>query len=511
MDDQSTRVCARLLQPPLDALPELGALREALEAPLPVRLPVVNWLPGKFNDDLALRWLEPESQSRALELSLRLSGCLVWPWVPGKEQHTLLAVEALLISPLMALDEFAPPDLRLDLIKQRDTADSSSGMTSLSKRGKPQRPDLQLRSSDGMRLLFKGEDKAAELKDAVEDLRKKTAVWSALVYGKLPYLLCYAAAGPRVRLYAVSRGGSQQPQAISRVYDMSSLTDRVPLLCLAVQLHRLLRVVFTSLPECLLRLDEELSHQHLRADGTVAWTRTVTLESATSAVLKSVCSWAAFCEDLGTSLDVADAAYKCPAPLGGLLRAVMGPSLEADKYTVRSVPLGLTGEQAHPRNEHDLRAAPHGLLHGLAALHAAGIVHRDVRWENVARSEHFKYFLIDLESCAWEGGAPACSLGCWRSQTLEAAPDGTARYTSASDIHLLGLLLDSVVHKLQPRLSTAGRDFLGRLLKDDASERLSATAALEHAWIGCLGAACQEAGARLLPGGHANEDWPAVE
>ena len=495
--DESTSVCAQLLQPPLETLPELQDLRTVLEAPLPVRLPVANGLAARFSHALA-RHVEPESESHALELSVHLSACLLWHWVPGSEQHTLLGVEALLINPPMALDEFAPEDVRLRLVKRRDTADSSSGMTSLSQKGKPQRPDLQLLSSDGMRLLLKGEDKAADLVAAVKDLFRKTAVWSPMVYGTLPYLLCYAAAAHRIQLYAIPRGGSQQPHAISRVFDMSDSRDRVPLLCVAVQLHRLLRAVSTSLPDCLLPMDQDLVHQHQRADGTVPWTRKVILESATLAAIKSIRGWAAFCKDLGASLDIMTTAYTCPAPLGGLVRAAMVPHLDGDVYTVRIVPLGVTGVHAQPESEAELRDAAHGLLHGLAALHAVGIVHRDLRWDNVARSEGFKYFLIDLEACAREGGAPTCRLKCWQSQTLEAAPDGTERYTSASDIHLLGILLDSVAHKLHhPPMSCTGRAFLDGLLNDDAAQRPSATAALEHAWIACVGATCLEAGARL--------------
>ena len=303
----------------------------------------------------------------------------------------------------------------------------------------------------------------------------------------------------RLQLFAVPRGDSQAPLPISRVFDMSLLCDRVPLLCVAFQLHRLLGAVSKNLPNFVLQTDRDLVHDHKRANGTVAWTRTVTLESATLAALKSVRGWAALCEELGTSLEAVTAAYTCPAPLGGVVRAVMGPQLVHDTYTVRLKPLGLTGAPATPKNELELCAAAHGLLHGLAALHAARLVHRDVRWENVARSLDGNYFLIDLEACAEEGSAPTCRLRCWHSHTLEEATagGGPARYTSASDMHLLGHLLSSIAEQLQPGLSPAGQAFLERLLQRDAGKRPSAAIALQDPWISCVGAACRVAGARV--------------
>ena len=149
----------------------------------------------------------------------------------------------------MQLDLLAPPMAKVSMKKQRDSADNSSGMTAPSTAAKPLRPDLQLRSSDFQRLLFKGEDKFDLLADAKEDLtRKMAATWSPLLYGDLPYLLCYAAAGENFQIFAISRHDTGTGVPISRVYDMTRLDDRVLMLRLAVQLHRLLQLVNQSCP-----------------------------------------------------------------------------------------------------------------------------------------------------------------------------------------------------------------------------------------------------------------------
>ena len=496
--DKSTVVCAELLLPELAEMPALNDLRKLLEMPPSVRLPVAPSLIRKLSVDEVLAdtvaaHLEADTINNAFGLSIYLSACLSFIWTPGNEQHTLLGVEALLIAPLAALDLLAPAKVRLCLSKQRDTADSSSGMTRSSCSGKALRPDLQLRTGDG-RLLFKGEDKAYNLTAAVTDLCTKTTVWSPLLYGTLPYLLCYAAAGPSLQLYAIPRIGLQTPIPISCVYDMSSVRDRVSLLCVAVQLHRLLSAVERELPRSVLIMDKDLEHKHLRADDTVAWTRVVRLESATFSAIKRVIGWAAFSKEFGADLSVLIEAYACSAPLRGLVRSKRPPRVEGDEYSVRLAPLGLTGDDAKPRNENELRAAAHGLLHGLAALHAAGIVHRDVRWANVARDESQRYFLIDLETCARAGTVPAptCRLCCWDSYTLEVPPSllptQDAIFSCTSDIYLLGCMLREVpvVH-----LSPEAECFVASL----RHARPSAATALKDPWIACVGSPCQVAGA----------------
>lgn len=74
-------------------------------------------------------------------------------------------------------------------------------------------------------------------------------------------------------------------------------------------------------------------------------------------------------------------------------------------------------------------------------LHAAGYVHRDVRWSNVLCG-HEGWFLCDLENVAKAGEdpsrpAPGFESVAWAEGTL----DSTGCYTSKSDVHLVGLML----------------------------------------------------------------------
>ena len=497
--DTSGDICARLLLPVLEALPLLSALPSFLGSAPSVPLPLHDWLAlqlASSPEDAAVTSLvQTESETSARALATDFSACLRWSWVPGNEQHTLVAVEALLVQPLLALDRQAPAQVRLRPVLQRDTGDSLSGMTLSSDTGKPLRPDWQLRSSDGRRLLCKGEDKGEDLAAAVHDLHVKTAHWSPLFYGNLPYLPCYAAAGSSLQRYAIPRGGAQAPLPVSPVFDLTRSGDRVRLLCATVQLHRLLCAIQARLPESVLPADAELVHVQHAADGGVAWRRLVRLAAATGRAEKRVEGWRAFCAQFGVQLQHIAAAYACAAPQGGLARAVRPPDVRKDKYCVSVTPLGLTGQDARPRNEDELRAAAHGALHGLSALHAAGLVHRDVRLDNLGcDASRRRYFLLDLETVTPAGSRPVCWLRAWDGATLDAGVEGDI-FTPAGDVRCLGRLLREAAAEVAD-LSSEATAFVEALGRPSGGEQMNTSGgALGEPWLNCLGERCREAGA----------------
>ena len=207
-------------------------------------------------------------------LSVSVSFALMQLATPswGSEQITLCAVSEIVVNLLLAMDKLLSPSQRIGLILLRDQGDSDSLMTVLSHNGRSLRPDGQLRSKDGMRLICKWEEKgtAHRLSDAVEDLRAKTAVWSPLYYGPLEYLLCFAAAGSTFQFYAIQRG-LHSPMPISHVYDMSRISDRAELLVAAVNLYRLLVKVDEVLPRHVLPAGKDLIQKH----GQLEYTRSL--------------------------------------------------------------------------------------------------------------------------------------------------------------------------------------------------------------------------------------------
>ena len=196
-------------------------------------------------------------------LSVTLSKIVLDTPELGGEPFTAIAVHNNVIAVLTKLDRLLPPASRIGLKIQRDEADSDSLMTLKSAKGDSLRPDGQLRHSDQLRLLSKWEEKgsAHPLKDAVEDLQKKTAVWSPLYYGNLSYLVCFAAAGAHFQFYVIQRGGSY-PIKIGPVFNMLLADDRAWLILAAVNLYRLLAAISASLPGYVLPAGKDLVLKH---------------------------------------------------------------------------------------------------------------------------------------------------------------------------------------------------------------------------------------------------------
>jgi hypothetical protein len=94
----------------------------------------------------------------------------------------------------------SPPLLRA-LYTSRDSSDTSSATV------KSKRPDFCCWF--GKALLFKGEDKpvGGSLAAAEADLTSKALAghWNKLVFGAVPFIVCYGAAGPFLQFYMIQR------------------------------------------------------------------------------------------------------------------------------------------------------------------------------------------------------------------------------------------------------------------------------------------------------------------
>lgn len=92
-----------------------------------------------------------------------------------------------------------------------------------------------------------------------------------------------------------------------------------------------------------------------------------------------------------------------------------------------------------PLSAHDVAKVGAAVCNGLAALHAAGLVHRDVKAQNVMRDRNGRTILMDL-SGGLEQSSPDDNL---EGTPLYLAPEllEGARATVASDIYAVGVLL----------------------------------------------------------------------
>ena len=87
-------------------------------------------------------------------------------------------------------------------------------------------------------------------------------------------------------------------------------------------------------------------------------------------VQKRITPWSLYARWTGVNFEDLAALYQATAGAQGLVHAVGGPQLSADKYTVVLQPVGLPHTAATPLDEGDVQRVAHGVLHALAAIHA---------------------------------------------------------------------------------------------------------------------------------------------
>ena len=144
----------------------------------------------------------------------------------------------------------------------------------------------------------------------------------------------------------------------------------------------------------------------------------------------------------GSSLEAMEAAYAAAATCPHLVHCESAPALSrGNTYHVVLRETG-TALDPEPKDWNDgggsvLRGVVRAACAGAAALHAAGIVHRDIRRQNVVwSSAQGHHVLIDLELAEFEGAPPAmpreCRPRCWGSSEAEVAAtlDESSHFTS---------------------------------------------------------------------------------
>ncbi|KAG2445395.1 hypothetical protein HXX76_000017 [Chlamydomonas incerta] len=329
---------------------------------------------------------------------------------------------------------------------------------------------------------------------AVEDLRKKTAVWTPLYYGDIEYLPCFAAAGRELQFYAIAhaRGMTAAPRAISPRYDLADAADRARAVMATIKFYQLLRAQQARYPADVLPAGTVML-----AQGP-GFSRELLFRTDKLAVRKRVSPWSTFASWCGVDFTRLQELYRATAQRQGLVHALKdGPILKGSVYSVDIIPVGLSSSNALLTTEDEARQLLHGLLHGLAAIHAAGFVHRDLRWDNFAccpgSPSSRRWFLLDLETCAPadQPPSPAFEPVGWQSGTT--LVDGC--YTRASDLFQLGLAVQP--HCEQVVASATGRAFLTAILTPPASQKRSAEQLLADDWLLCEGPSiCRVAGAR---------------
>ncbi|KXZ51361.1 hypothetical protein GPECTOR_13g850 [Gonium pectorale] len=341
-------------------------------------------------------------------------------------------------------------------------------------------------------LLFKGEERAeeADLQDAIAALASKMpSTWHPeLLPGVAkPVMLAYAAAGDVLQFFSVhNKSGRIKVDPISSRCDLGTPLGRAQALHGTFNIVRLLASYKPGAPRVPVALGGVV-----KATGALGEPiRAVTFyEEFAEKCIYNFEERHAGVNDFGLLVVGGSELYtnttlaQCP----NLARLHTPDAIRLSDTTLvlHLVPAAGVPQRGPPSDEARLQQAVRGVLAGIEALHSAGFVHRDIRWDNViwvpgaAPGAAGTFVLIDLEHAARADSAQDCRqppfpLAPWPEVGILDPADG--RYTPASDLCLVAhcLLTD-----LPFKLSAGGAD-LRRAL---AARELDARGALAHEWL----------------------------
>ncbi|BDA45198.1 probable crinkler effector protein 8 [Coccomyxa sp. Obi] len=316
-------------------------------------------------------------------------------------------------------------------------------------------------------LMLKGEMKESvkNFTQAETELLTKTSKWSLALHGTREYILCFAAAGHKLRFNAVARGGGSM-KAISPVFDLRSPIDRLKVMHTSIKVLTIaLQQIHQQLPEVARRVGSTHRMKHSLITYHEDYVeKAVDLPHFVNHDLDSLLNVHRLLCDLpnGESIDH-------PA---GLVRPLELPGRDGDMWIVR-VPLGV---QRMPSCMCLLRGLVMDILYGLAMLHSRGFVHRNIQWDNIVEMSPTRYVLISFEHSGLADTVPPfLPLLHWAPESRHSR----APYTTAADMYSVGASMANSRLKLGKQ---AG-DLCAQLMNGDPAKRPSASEARLHPWL----------------------------
>jgi hypothetical protein len=273
-------------------------------------------------------------------------------------------------------------------------------------------------------LVLKGEEKAdvSNWVLAVAELSDKMSHMSRILFGGVPFIFAYAAAGTDLAFIVIRRG--QPAVQVSETFNITTTSNRMKVFRTLVNIIRVLRRLVPLLPDSCFPIYETIK----RPNG-------VELYIGDNFIRKTVPGVTALTER-GLFYDSSlRRLYSDVIPVG-FQYSTFSPNrnvrISDDKFHVDLHPIGWPKVI---RKERDARNALKSVLETLALLHRNGLVHRDVRSDNIILCEH-GWILIDFEFCAPLNSPIVEQLPYWPEWC---SPGST--FTTADDIWMTGKML----------------------------------------------------------------------
>jgi hypothetical protein len=336
----------------------------------------------------------------------------------------------------------------------------TTGLTTVSMK----RPDVCVYARTKPVLILKGElkDRADELSKAVDELVKKMTGWNPHLLAGLPFLPCFVWAGSTFQ-WAMLRGKATATTA-EVVLSPESINLSGQAGCV-----RLLQESMNMLT--VLSYLGNVASPHVRLP-LFRWVHRINGNSFRVQVdhVEKICK---------------------PAPMkvyellqSDVTGAVCVKVIHVRKDGRVMLHVSPVCMEAQPNTEAELKLALRSVLTALSAFHTEGLVHRDIRWENVLRSGSNIWRLADFEEADQADRILDLSsrnnAGAFLpNEVLEGKP-----YTAKADVWAVGNLLKMWTES-HPEvvLSAEGKDFMDLLLKETPEERPTARGTLDAGWL----------------------------
>ncbi|CAI2180195.1 3388_t:CDS:2 [Funneliformis geosporum] len=380
---------------------------------------------------------------------------------PGKEGKTMGNIDSHINNLIELIQEYAKDCSNMSL--DRNQAIQSSTTTTENKRN---RPDIAVYYNNVLVMMGEAKDINTKLGAAETQLDGYFDYWNPLAFGKLPFVMAFAAAGTTLQFYYYYPGNDKPERVkIGNIIDLGT-TNKLNNYKALQNTINFVRIIKTWNCKQYLQVPKIKLYEVIRRKNDT------TITIAPQKIIKKVHivdrgpNYKSFFENFYTRIF---------PNLGG--RYVVLHS----KFYVKWIYLifAPVGYMTIPKDENELRDVIWDVLNVVNNLHVNGIVHRDIRWDNIIKLTNNGWILIDFEEAAPIG------RGNLRPSTLNiTAPEYRGSddlCLESGDIWMIGNLFDDFRIRIQ--LTESARIFRDKLICQNPVERPTASDALADNWF----------------------------
>jgi len=266
----------------------------------------------------------------------------------------------------------------------RNRAIKSSSTTTENKRD---RPDMTIYYKNVLLIMGEEKDLDTKLDVAEEQLDGYFDYWNTLAFGRLPFVMAFVAAGIKLQFYYYYPNNNNEPVR-ERIGDLLNLgtSNRMNNYKALQYVINAIRIILTW------SQNQYLQFPKIKLYEVISRKNDTSITITPKKIIKKV------------HIDDREPAYKSffeefyskIFPQLGEYRLLLS------KFYKKWIHLEFApvGYKTIPENENELKKAIQNVLNVVKILHENGIVHRDIRWENVIKLTNGGWILIDFEEAA---------------------------------------------------------------------------------------------------------------